>query len=61
MAPSFSSASKAMASTRPRLCSAAEARRVPNSAAKRAMTRATYSALSCQGGGVRSCPRVSRA
>ena len=60
IAPSFSSDSTAMASTRPRLCSAADTRRVPNSIANRPIASATYSALSCQGGGASSEARVSR-
>ena len=46
IAASLNSDSNAIASTRPRLCSAALARRVPNSIANRAIARATYSAPS---------------
>ena len=46
IAASLNTDSKAIASTRPRLCSAALARRVPNSIANSAMARATYSAPS---------------
>ena len=52
IATSLNSDSNAIASTRPRLCSAALARRVPNSIANKAMARATYSALSRQAGTV---------
>ena len=58
MAASFNTDSMAMASTRPRLCSIADARRVPNSMANAAIAMATYSALSCQAGVVNSLPRV---
>jgi hypothetical protein len=49
IAPSLNSDSNAIASTRPRLCAMVEARRVPNSMANSAISRATYSALSCHG------------
>ena len=51
IAPSLSSDSTAIAITRPRLCSASDARRVPNSIANSPIAKATYSALSCQGAG----------
>ncbi len=50
IAPSLSSDSNAIASTRPRLCSAALTRRVPNSIANSAMASATYRAMSCHTG-----------
>ena len=62
IAASLNSDSNAIARIRPRLCSAALARRVPNSIANTAIASATYSALSCQAGSA-SLPgdRVSRA
>ena len=57
--PSLNSDSTATARTRPRLCSTADALRVPNSIANNAIANATYSALSPHGGGVNSLARVS--
>ena len=51
IAPSLSSDSAAIAITKPRLCSASEARRVPNNIANTAIASATYSALSFHGSG----------
>jgi len=50
IAASLNSDSNAIASTRPRLCSAALARRVPNSIANNAIISATYKPLSRHGG-----------
>jgi hypothetical protein len=62
MATSLNSDSNAIASTSPRLCSAALARRVPNSIANRPITNATYSELSRHGGwSAPACESVSRA
>ncbi|WP_449421441.1 hypothetical protein [Rhodanobacter lindaniclasticus] len=56
IAPSLNSDSNAIASTRPRLCAMVEARRVPNSIANKAISKATYKALSCQGSDSASWP-----
>ena len=56
IASSLNSDSKAIASTSPRLCSAALARRVPNRIANRAIASATYNAPSRQTGGAPSVP-----
>src|SRR3546814_12552753 len=48
MAPSLSNDSKAIASTKPRLCSAADACRVPTSMANTAIHRATYNELTSE-------------
>ena len=58
IATSLNSDSNAIASTRPRLCSVALARRVPNSMANTAMARATYSAPS-RHGATSAPPRAS--
>ena len=60
IAPSLSRDSTAIAITRPRLCSASEARRVPNNIANNAIASATYSALSCHGNGAAGWVLVSR-
>ena len=62
IAASLNSDSNAIASTRPRLCSAALARRVPNSIANRPIISATYNELSRHGGwSAPACEPVSRA